>query len=357
MLACIDRRIHIINSSEGTIKVHDIKYPNFSYEDKFQNLEAMSVTKDTLVANSDEGIVIIDKKSRQIINYQMDLEDVVLVHNCLIIWNSFGLLVYNLDEEKISHSKKYFDVIQGSQNGHKCFCSKEKYFMKRKGVIRFDVFNSGEDCIKFLMGKRGVKSNIVYVKHFGSDEYHTAVSDKKIVIAYADNFDKICKLVIHNLDNIRDVIYDINNYDLEMNSLHIDFHGERVYLFDKLRILVIDNSNVVFIRKNYYMWAYVPYYDAFLDVELNLFRVQEGKLIKYDIEYDLWNDDDLPPKISYIMDAMMDLELFPPEVYNAIYKCLCMKREPDPEPEPQLESNQDQDSDNTPHFYIMTFTV
>jgi len=58
---------------------------------------------------------------------------------------------------------------------------------------------------------------------------------------------------------------------------------------------------------------------VFIDSEMRLYRVIGSRLVSYRFEYDFWYDDDKPNNVEIIINVMMILELFPPEICNVIY--------------------------------------
>jgi len=135
---------------------------------------------------------------------------------------------------------------------------------------------------------------------------------------------------------VQKISIDVFNFDLnllysvlfEEDNLHklvestcgIGFVADLIYIWNKKYVFVISQSVDVCIDNSYGIEVYNSRYNVFVNNKFQLFRIVNGKLVRYVHQYDLWNDSEyIPDVLVIVLDVLVDLELFPNEICNIIY--------------------------------------
>jgi len=95
-----------------------------------------------------------------------------------------------------------------------------------------------------------------------------------------------------------------------------------IYALSAIYISIIEGSNINTIKNTVDIRIYNHYYDVFINSKLQLFRIIDNQIIRARLNYDLWRDIGIPKSIEVTIDVLIELELFPPEIYNIVYQNL-----------------------------------
>jgi len=111
----------------------------------------------------------------------------------------------------------------------------------------------------------------------------------------------------------------LTNFFSEYNE-NVLIQDDIIYVWNSLRIAMIDVNTVYETDNIYGLIKYNEYYGIFINNKHELYKIQNNKVIRYIHNYDWVNDLDKPEEIEYIVRILIDFDWFPFEVINIIYQ-------------------------------------
>jgi len=191
-------------------------------------------------------------------------------------------------------------------------------YQRMAGEYRFREykFRCFDDFLDYAMGNDGLRIPVAirYPYYFGECGIVNVVVRSWFVV----------QLVIYDLECCDGRPFDVAKYGIRYDKNKVAIRNV-IYVWDDDAVLIFDNGHVIIIKNRFYVQTYSRYYDVFIGRRLRMYKIRGEKLVRYRLEYDYWHDIDKPVDIQLIMDALMDLDLFPPEVYNALYHILIIQ--------------------------------
>jgi len=123
-------------------------------------------------------------------------------------------------------------------------------------------------------------------------------------------------------------IINIETYDkteISVNNYQIYVDADLLYIIAKDMVIVVDSFfGITKFRNEYGLIGYSTTYHIFVNKRFELFRIDNGVLKKYIMVYDFWRDVGIPLIVCYEVEILIDLELFPSELINEIYRQLVL---------------------------------
>jgi len=126
-------------------------------------------------------------------------------------------------------------------------------------------------------------------------------------------------LILYDLNYNRVMDVSLYKYYFEFDQHKIAAYDDTIYLWNDNIILVIAENNVKVISNVQCIQVYSAYYNVFIDRDMKLYRIFRGKLLYHKLDYDFWHDTDKPKNIETVIDILVEMHLFPPEICNIIY--------------------------------------
>jgi len=246
-------------------------------------------------------------------------------------WIISGRLIINLYKEINEEYNEtwVYDLINGDKIGSYIF------YIKCIG----NIFESSNGSVLAYVPFDNIKKNLMSLWKFNSynDFIDFALGKTigtEVIEPILDNYIKITFICTNNFLNIyfltqdcmrltigineQSNIYNITKNDIIMTKNTIIVRNV-VYMWNDDVILIFDNGHITIIKNHFKVQIYSNYYDVFIDCKFRKFRICDGKLTPYKFNYDYWRDFDKPEIIQFMIDMLIDLDLFPLEIYNELY--------------------------------------
>jgi len=148
-------------------------------------------------------------------------------------------------------------------------------------------------------------------------------------LAYFDRYYQrnllISRIVFYDLDFKIKAIVDL--FEHKMTTDNFVFCND-IYIWNKNVVLIIDVQNkLTKINNTIGVMTYNMYHNAFVTNKLKLYQIRNNVFVKYVIKYNFWQDIPLMPFAIYdLFEVLLELELFPNEIINEIYRLYCKQK-------------------------------
>jgi len=113
--------------------------------------------------------------------------------------------------------------------------------------------------------------------------------------------------------------------EIIVGNRKISFDNDFLYLITNNLVIVVDSLfDVIEIQNEYDIIGFSITHHVFVNKSYHLFRIVNGKFTKYVMQYDFWSDNNIPKTVHDKVEILVDLELFPSELINEIYRQLIL---------------------------------
>jgi len=305
------------------IKQIDIKYKDIRYVWFPNQFDFVTKIKENIFAANRNGhTCVLFKEPIFFKGYPTCSTMIVgdfLIFTKLRYWNGPASIdVYNLKNgTKKTISGKYYKQILESpadENGN----TKILLILAHQYPYEPEqqIYNNINECINSLRVPK-YPSNGFYGDMF----YEWFNENEFVKISYEEwTYYDLVEFIDLNFQSL--IEHEISRYELSSRVQNIAVGNNVLYLWFNKRILAINKTSVIEIQHYCNIEAYNKYNDLFVDSNLGLYKIRNGKLMRFRFEYDIWRDIDKPEQIHIIIATIMDLDMFPNEIYNIIYQCL-----------------------------------
>jgi len=307
-------RNHIYRAIGHVIQKIDIKYKTIKYI-PFPSYGIVKHVKENILSNGNHTCILFKDRDPQFFDLNAPYDITVLNRNIIICqyarFRDRNIIIYNLENKttKIINRNNYENILESPPNNH----GDTKILIKRGFIVA--ICNDIDQCF-------GIPNKQKVLEYWRSDIVYKWISSDEIVeIVYNawEYYSEVCFLDLNF--KLMMLIY-ISNYKLDANINNVATGNGILYLWYGKRILVVNKMGAVEINHHCDIEVYNQHYDMFVDSNMNLYKIHGNKLIKFHFEYDIWYDIDKPEQIHNIITTMMELQIFPNEIYNVVYQCL-----------------------------------
>jgi len=289
----------IINQLNIWVSEIDIKYKTKSITKIESNGCYQAITTGEHLFLRCNGLLYIFGKDQIVVPniFGNIIYKIYLIENFLIVLDYYRTVIYDINTKTIITERE-------------CRC--------------FHIDISPNGCIMF----RSTWYNIIYESIDDYISYNTKleietfhghmywVDDNKILgIRYFDNYAKYF-IIDKKVCNEKIFICPPNENISEQNYVI----GNKCVCIRYNNILLIEDENVKIVDNVFNIKFYNRCYDVFISDETKMFKLIDDHFVLYCFQYDLWRDTDKPNVVQDIVDALIECDLFPPEIYNVIYQ-------------------------------------
>jgi len=288
------------NNSEIRITETNIKYRTNRIIELPTGLPYKTYHENYLVLHNCNSMYIFGKQQITLNDIPFTLNNNFHIVEKYLIMSSINgktMLIYDINNNTfIEKNDDYCYCIIVSSNGRILFEKED----------RNEIYESIAD---YINGNKRIITAVTY-------GYLNWLNDNKIINMYEN------EIKYFNLNNMQYEIEKIplsGTYHFRVNSY---VSKNRVIHIDLNEILIIEGMNVKTINNNFGINFYSISYDIFMDNKMIIYKLIDNDFIRFRFEYDIWRDDDKPEYIQYVIDVLMDCDLFPNEILNIVYQQL-----------------------------------
>jgi len=173
------------------------------------------------------------------------------------------------------------------------------------------------DSIENFINKNVPKYNIIKFNQYG---YCYWLNGQLVAILQGD-LNYVCAFNFYNLE--LKLVHTVDNFKHKFTLNNLSVSGNKIYAWNERHIMIyIDH--VVWIKNRIGITIYNQYHDIFLNNKGHMFQIINYVIVPFCFQYDIWRDVDPPVMIINCIDVLIELELFPAEICNIVYKLVIM---------------------------------
>jgi len=316
-----DRNIYNVLTKEGEINWVDLKYKiKYIYRnEKLMHNSYIRFIEDGLTIFTEDCLTII--RANKVTDIKLDFN--CIPHNFSFMYGIFNqqvvddelivmgkstmeyqtvIVIYNLKTNTMKYGTLYGYVsFTISPNGKNVLMFNLNNMVS---VLPFDVF-----C-KLHVNEWNWKQLSFTIYEWKNDDEIIALRYNELQLLDKITFFDTNLIPEKNLNMIGYQISSVTSHKYVYNDHFIICYSKILIIDSQYRRIQINSKDII---------GYCSKYDVYINDRHKLFKTNDVEMIEYVPKYDFWNNTDIPSIVEDIIDVIVFLGWFPPDVIGQLY--------------------------------------